>query len=268
MLRSIFIATSAVALLAAAPALAAPAANWTGFYAGLNGGYGGDQFKYNLDGTWTDISPDPDNDSPATFGAVAKQQSGGFVGGGQVGYAYQFSNDVVVGVEADIDASTIKARDTISGSAVTAANNTGAVDATIGSQIDYIGTVRARLGMSALDGRVMPYITGGMAYGQVKSSASFDTSGFTVGEIGGVSIPAGAAISQTATRVGWTLGAGADVALTDQLSLRAEYLYVDLGKSRLADADFDVGDNNIVGTLDRTTTAHLVRVGFNYRFGG
>ena len=64
--------------------IAAPAFSWTGFYAGGHAGYG-----------WADL----DNDLTDAAGDGNKPD--GFFGGGQVGYNYQFSNQIVLGLEAD-----------------------------------------------------------------------------------------------------------------------------------------------------------------------
>lgn len=108
--------------------------SWTGFYAGLNAGYGWGSF----------------NRASST---IMGKASGGVLGG-QVGYNYQFSN-VVVGVEGDANWSWQ------SGDRSTAAG------ATRGS-LEWFGTLRGRVGFAA--DRALIYGTGGYAGGQVKAS--------------------------------------------------------------------------------------------------
>ncbi|KAF0231443.1 MAG: outer membrane protein [Beijerinckiaceae bacterium] len=111
-----------------APAYArAPIFTWTGFYVGVNAGYG----FGGMTGPGSGIFKDPS----------------GFIGGGQVGYNYQI-NQVVVGLETDLQYSGISGK-----------------SAAVGSKgsIPYFGTVRARAGV-AMD-RFLPYITAGYAYG-------------------------------------------------------------------------------------------------------
>lgn len=110
-----------------APAIRAiPTFTWTGFYAGLNAGYGFGSYS----GTAT-----PGFSSPR-----------GFVGGGQVGYNQQIGQ-FVAGLEADLAYSDIKDK-----------------LANVGKErVGYIGTIRGRMGY-AVD-RFMPYVTGGFAYG-------------------------------------------------------------------------------------------------------
>jgi len=256
MLRRILFA-SAIAACAALPSIAsaAPAANWSGFYVGVNGGYGGDKFKYNADGAFTDNSGEVP--TVTDFSGEASQTSGGFIGGAQIGYNFQAGEGWVIGAEADIDASNIKGETSISGSSL--GDLTGSASAAIRSKLDYLGTVRARVGMPIGDGRFMPYVTGGLAYGRVKSAA-------TLGIDGGSSLDSFTE-SVSKTRTGWTLGAGAEYAITDNVSFKTEYLYVDLGRHTLLDDSFDIGGDVLGARLGLKTTANIVRAGVNIRFG-
>ena len=269
MLRSILLA-SAFAACVAGPAMAAPAQTWTGFYVGVNAGFGGDKFTYPVNGTLTDLSPDEDTDPVTSFSGSASQNSSGFLGGGQVGYNYQFSNGFVLGAEADIDASSIEGKVALLGAST--GGITGTAAAQLSSKLDYLGTVRMRAGWPVADGRFVPFISGGLAYGQVSSSASI---GVTPGSgSGGTAL----SISQHSMRTGWTLGAGADYAITDKLSFRAEYLYVDLGTKTLLSGSSNLGqsigdlfvigdsDETLAGSLGMKTTANIVRAAMNYRF--
>ncbi|HWA61679.1 MAG TPA: outer membrane beta-barrel protein [Caulobacteraceae bacterium] len=263
MLRKILMASAIAAACAAVPAIAsaAPAQNWTGFYVGVNGGYGGDKVHFDGAGTYTDYAPDPDLDSPAAVSAKANATSSGFIGGAQVGYNFMVSDNLIVGAEADIDVTDIKAQADLSGTSTGGA--TGTASAKIGSKIDYLGTVRARVGMPMFEGRFVPYLAGGLAYGRVHSYADASFSGF-LNE--GSTSTGSFSLDHTKTQTGWTLGGGADYALTDRLSFRAEYLYVDLGKDRIYNDSFDINDGYVDAVVDMKTTANIVRVGMNYRF--
>jgi outer membrane immunogenic protein len=110
-----------------------------------------------------------------------------------------------------------------------------------------IKRVRARVGY-AWD-RLLVYGTGGFAYGQVNSSASA-----AVGAGGG-----GGAIfaSQNSGRVGWT------DAITKNLTVKTEYLYVNLGTPTA----FNQTLLGVVGVnVGEKTTANIVRAGLNYKF--
>ncbi len=183
----------------------APAFSWTGFYIGLNGGGGFGRSAW---------------DSTGSFNT-----SGGLVGG-TIGYNYQVGQ-AVVGVEGDIDWADI--------------NGTTNNFCTLGCKTSdsWLSTVRGRLGYAA--DRFMPYITGGVAFGDIKAA----TPGFAGG---------------SDDRAGWTLGAGLEFAVAQNWSLKAEYLYVDLGK-------FNCGIACGAAVTDNVSfTTNLIRAGVNYHF--
>jgi len=256
MLRSVLIG-SAIAAALAAPAFAQQAAggyNWTGPYVGVNLGYGGGSFKYPFSGT-TDAA----GTNPVAGGL--RQSSSGVLGGAQVGYNFELPSGALFGAEADIDASSIGGRTSYS----SLDSLGGATSGAIRSRIDCLGTVRGRVGDAMFDGKFLPYLTGGFAYGGVRTTAATSCSSCGVGgATAGSSFDSG-----RATQTGWTAGAGADYALTNHLSFRAEYLYVDLGKTALANdaAQFSApGANLYNASVAEKTTANVVRVGVNYKF--
>ncbi len=187
-----------------APAFVPAAYSWNGFYLGINGGYAWGSSDWNGFGS----SADP---------------SGGLVGV-TAGYNWQ-SGQWVFGLEADIDWVDIK------GSFTNAACPTGCE-----TKNTWLGTARGRLGY-AFD-RVMPYVTGGAAFGQVKA---------TQAGIGSVSD----------TNVGWTVGAGIEAAIVANWTAKIEYLYVDLG---------DVACAACLPTSNVDFRTHVVRAGLNFRF--
>ena len=174
----------------------APVFSWTGFYVGLNGGYG------------------LGTGSSAGFG----NPSGGLIGG-TAGYNYQIGQ-FVVGAEGDWDWADL----TKSGT-----NSVGAYN----SKVDSIVTARARAGF-AID-RTLLFVTGG--YAGVDEKLSFP------------GLPA----SETNWRSGGVIGAGAEYAITNNITAKAEYLYAPLGKS------------NFQGVKDDTNLS-LFRAGLNYKF--
>jgi outer membrane immunogenic protein len=92
------------------------------------------------------------------------------------------------------------------------------------SQLDWFGTARVRLGYVPTQ-RLLVYGTGGLAYGEVQGNLEWSN------VFSGVVTSRYWEGSDSDVRVGWTLGAGAEYALTSAISIRAEYLYLDLGKS-------------------------------------
>ncbi|MCR4520168.1 MULTISPECIES: outer membrane protein [Bosea] len=177
-----------------------PAFTWTGFYVGANAGYG-----------WGNVNAN---------GFANVGDLDGFVGGGQVGYNYQMGQ-FVVGLEADLQAADLSS-----------GNNLGLINV----KTDYFGTVRARVGV-AFD-RFMPYITGGWAYGNVKTS-----------------IPGIGFSSDRSHTGGYAVGAGLEYAVTNNIIAGVEYLYVDLGEKNILGANTKIG-----------TDFSVVRARLSYKF--
>jgi len=254
MLRPVVLASAALAGVAslnlAAPAFAQSADSWTwtGPYIGVNLGYGGGDFKYPFSGT-TDAA----GGNPVT--GRARQSSSGVLGGGQAGYNFQLPSGLVLGLETDIDAADIGANSSLFSTTNAGNLTTGGVD----SRINYLGTVRGRVGKPMFDGRFLPYVTGGFAYGGVRNSANFNCT----------TCASGAFATNTQTQTGWTVGAGAEYSLDRHLSLKVEYLYVDLGSADLTGAA-DTINVPAAGLFNadvrEKTAANVVRVGLNYRF--
>lgn len=204
-----------------APPLAVPMWSWTGFYVGVHGGYGGNHFNYPFEVFSYD-------------GAASLTSSGGF-GGGQIGYNWQ-TGTFLLGIEADIAASDIKGR---------VAASAGPFALSAGSKIDYFGTVRGRLGL--VWDRFMVYGTGGFAYGKVNTYADAD-----LGNFGDYSF------SRTRSRTGWAAGGGFEYAVTNNLTVKTEYVYIDLGTSSVYSSG--------LFSISTRTTAHTVKAGLNWKF--
>ena len=180
--------------------------SWTGFYAGVNGGWGFGRTDWDVLGIGsTDFSVD-----------------GGVIGG-TLGYNWQLGA-TVIGLEGDLDWSGIKGTST----------NAVCVGAVCEMRNNWLGTTRGRIGYAF--GRMMPYVTGGAAFGDVKMSTA-------VG-------------SENETRVGWTLGGGVEAAIVGPWSAKLEYLYTDLGKANCsltgcgASTDVDFRNNLVRGGIN------------------
>jgi len=212
-----------------APPLAVPAWSWSGFYLGLHGGFGGDTFHYPISAPAIPLS------------AQASMNSSGFFGGGQIGYNYQFAPSWVAGIEADISASGIWGK---LGASITAPV---ALTAGAGSQLEWFGTVRGRLGY-LINPRTLVYGTAGYAYGATKSLIT--VSGLVT-----------ASASTTKDKSGWTAGGGIEYALNRWLSVKAEYLYLDLGTDTL----ISLGGGAL--TVSETTKVHTIKAGLNVKLG-
>lgn len=222
---------------------------WSGFYVGLNAGYSWDE-KGNVA-----VS------SPANIWAVGVSGSGalapsneGFIGGGQIGYNYQFAHVFVAGVEADIQG---LASD---GGAATGVGFETPVLSTLtaSKKLDYLGTVRGRLGY-LVSPTLLAYGTGGLAYGQASLNASVFQS------VNGVATGS-SSVSFSDTRVGWAAGGGVEWLFLPQWSAKAEYLYYSLGSvSTAANLTFN-GAPVGVTAVSSQFKGHVVRAGVNYHF--
>ncbi len=213
-----------VAPMAPAPMIAAvPVFTWTGFYVGVNAGYG-----------WGTN----DNDSifiPGQGYVNLGNDDGGFVGGGQIGYNLQLGS-FVVGVETDLQYADLGGSD----------HFYNGVNYGYGG-LDYFGTVRARLGV-AID-RALVYATGGFAYGGGDNGGNCFLGTNLVG------------CDDDDTSGGWTLGGGVEFAVTNNLTVKLEGLYVNLDRGG-DDGFLDTGANNNRDDLE----FGVVRAGLNFKF--
>lgn len=157
--------------------------SWTGLYVGAQVGYGW--------GT-TDAKSGPLTGFDQTY----SYDTNGWLGGGHLGYNWQFQN-LVYGIETDLEASGVSGR------------GVGSLGLTHGTDLGWQGSTRGRLGI-AYD-RTLFYATAGIAYGDVKIDKGF--------------------ASYSDIRTGWTAGAGVEHAISDRMTLRLEYRYTDLGSS-------------------------------------
>lgn len=249
-----------------APPLAA-VSSWTGFYAGLNVGYGFNDpvatFAPN-----DVVSANVFNFSNPNPAASVAYDVKGVLGGAQAGYNWQVSPNWLIGLEADFQGSDIK------GSAATPyalIGRPGQVNAE--QNVEWFGTLRARAGWLATD-KLLVYGTGGLAYGSVHANSTLsNTVGYTAtgGGFGAACPPAsGACYTGPTTKVmtGYTAGGGFEYAAWRNVSFKAEYLYVNLGSSSITSAAPSVPGNAIssYNTHFSDLDFHVVRVGANYHF--
>jgi outer membrane immunogenic protein len=224
---------SAADLAAPEPAAATVAGiDWSGFYIGINGG-----------GAWGDYESELTVTGLPGFAIGLDQSAGGFLVGGQAGYNHQFNN-FVLGVEADAQFSQIEGDFSIP---ITTPGPAGdLVNASFST--DFLATFRGKVGY-AFD-NVLVYATGGAAVTEIETKFAL-LDGF---------VP-GLSVSDSQTHWGWTAGAGVEVAINENWSLKAEYLYIDFDEeSYFEDALSPFADYSV--DLD----TQIVRAGLNYRF--
>ena len=246
----------------------APVFTWSGFYAGTLTGYGfSDNQRVRTIGT-----------TPATIGALSSGRRPLLrridaddmtsVGGG-IGYDHQFTPGagLVVGVAADATLMDLGRRRGYVGPAAFGSEATA-----FRSQLDWLGTVRGRVGY-AFD-RVLVYGTGGFAYGNTLYRAAFADAGRNFSQLG----------QFDGMSTGYVYGGGIEYALpTDSIlakfnllsylnliqsqavTVKAEYLRYDLGSKNVLVAPVGGGVGSYISRFN--TEGNLVRGGFTYRFG-
>jgi outer membrane immunogenic protein len=236
--------------------------DWTGFYAGVNGGYSWGKSSSTVTGT-TGV--------PSTFTFPLSTNMDGGLGGGQIGYNWQFNKNWLFGLEADIQGTWQKGSAQAPTFSFTPTATIAPLPTTTGTgvltqKLPWFGTARARLGVEPSDHWLL-YVTGGLAYGQVNTSANTSTSVAFPG--GPVLAAASATGTANTTRAGWTIGAGAEWVLSGRWTAKVEYLYIDLGtvNNAFAFTGLAGGAFATVATSSHITD-NIFRAGVNYRFSG
>lgn len=218
--------------------------SWTGFYVGPNAGF--TWSSSNVDTIATDVfgNPMPGNGVAFGIGSAAlvngsrSVKNNSFIGGGQLGHNWLFDN-IVVGVETDFQgiAGGNKSRTLLTSLVVVEPINQAL---TVSKRTEWLGTVRGRIGV-LMTPTVLPYLTGGLAYGGVKSNLAISQQVIGAAALPNVYTSAGGV---SKTRVGWALGAGGEWMFMNNWSAKFEYMYYDLGKVIFANgalANFNIG---------------------------
>ena len=212
-----------------APMTAAP--SWTGLYLGINAGGG-------LQNTIID-----DKDCNLSCSSLSFSKAFATVGG-TAGYNYQFGAGVI-GLEGDINYSSYKT--SLNDPSWNAPN--GSLHS---NKTNWFSTIRGRFGLAVSN--VMVYGTAGVALVDRNSTGSASNGGcpsdcFTIKN----------------TSVGIAAGGGAEYMLSNNWSMKAEYLYITTGTGRAHDGNpARVQSYNQYAATD---SMQVGRLGINYRFG-
>lgn len=257
-----------------------PGCNWTGFYLGGNSGYWWVQNnKVVTTGSTSFINQTFALGASNIANALAQiatnnfsLHSNGFIGGGQVGYNYQYSKEVLLGLDIDFDG-------------LTNSNNTHALQKvvnlvdfdenyvgslTVKQRINYLGTVRARLGY-LYDPTFLVYVAGGFAYGNV----TLDTAWSAQESLGPTVFPAVATQNNLSkTLSGWTAGVGVEWLFKPNWSARIEYTYYYLNDLNApvtlaqinASSSPSMRWGNAAANTNLSVSTETIRVGINYHF--
>ena len=253
---------SAADMAVKAPPMAPAWYDWTGFYVGVNGGYSWGRSSTNVTGTTS---------APSTLAFPLSHDMDGGLGGGQIGYNWQFNHNWLFGLEADIQgtgqkgtaqAPTFLFTPGVAVAALPSVTATGS----LAQKLPWFGTARARLGVEPTDHWLL-YVTGGLAFGEVENTATATTS---------VAFPGGPVLASAAstgsannTRAGWTIGGGAEWVISGRWTAKVEYLYIDLGtiSDTFAFTGLSTG-GFATASASSHITDNIFRAGVNYRFTG
>ena len=198
-----------------------PAYDWSGLYVGVVGSYGWGEFDSSSEAAFHEL-----NDFSGPL-----DNADGWLAGGTVGFNHQV-NDIVWGIEADVSWSSVN-------------DDFVTADPEWHADLEWFATVRPRIGF-AVD-RFLPYVTGGLAIGGINLDA---TDNF-----------AATSDSDNKTHFGWTIGAGVEFAVSENMTIKAEYDYVDFGRE-----EYDVTGTGFHAVEDMDLDIHMVRVGLNWSF--
>jgi outer membrane immunogenic protein len=256
---------------------------WTGFYVGLSagGGFGLGGIHNNVTSALCSVAfiglgCDLDQASSAAVAAVPggfDTHPSGFIGGGQIGYNYQMGW-FVWGVEADFSEADI------GGSASKTVRATGldliapavivnTATGTANQKLDWLGTLRGRVGFVPFT-PLLVYATGGLAYGHVSIDTTLSETATVTGVPGVCPCSATSTASTSSTQFGWTAGGGVEWMFAPHWSLKAEFLYYNLGTVSTNMTLVQLNGGVPFTTIGITSTANvkgdIARGGINYRF--
>jgi outer membrane immunogenic protein len=196
--------------------------HWSGFYVGGNGGYAGG----NSSVSYTAGDPASRQSIPS-----ADFKTNGGLAGGQIGFNWQLTALWLAGIETDYQWSNSK------GVASSNFRLAGVGTATMVSNesLTSFGTLRLRMGVTPASALLL-YGTAGLAYGRVAENLTISSvAAGAPAAVGGVSYSCtggnAACFAGSSSNVmwGWTAGAGAEYAITNNLTLKGEVLYINLG---------------------------------------
>jgi len=247
---------------AQAPAQAqTPVFNWTGYYVGVHTGYRAGDFSGNA--PWAT----PCGCEALLFNSVPYSTTAGSgIFGFHAGYNYQFSPDVLVGIETSWSWGR--------GTARISATSSDSFDgfSTFNSlnyklQLTWSGDVRGRFGFVRNDW--LFYATGGVAFQYVKVSGNTQYAD----SFGADSVSILGQLSQNKLLVGYVVGLGAERMAFGGWTWRMEYLFADFG-SKNFNVQFNgsgqiLGDSFVtVGSapLNLTLQTHTIRIGVTKLF--
>lgn len=244
-----------------------------GWYVGLNAGFGITSGN-GIANTGTDTGLGGLGSilvgTPPGLPLEADANPQGFVGGGQFGYNWQYARGFLLGVEGDFDGVAAK-KTFIAGPSIGASNitaiNFAPTTGIFHREWDWVSTLRARFGVQVLNGSFMPYVTAGGAAAEVKIGNQFvclTCAPSTATEAGTVG-------SNSITRFGGAAGAGFEWMIVPKFTIKAEYMYVEVGSSHstltyVGTAGGGAGPSTSTMTSTARNGLNIMRGGINWYF--
>ena len=256
---------------------------WTGFYCGVSAGY----ITYDADVTYANgldyYSGNPaDYDGGFLVGDKLSVSDQAALLGVNCGYDYQFDSGLVVGLQGDFHvAPDLGGSDMQERTHEYGENGDPTAEAHFTSELTNLSMFRGKIGYGF--NRFNVYVTGGLAAGSVKSSFYDEyihapTTGTALNKDVNFLSPSNG-YSTTDLRLGYVVGAGTEYALTENLSLKVEGLFYDLGKltsgTKVQKDNFHdftppgstpIKDVDPYGSYDDTASGMVVMTGLNLRF--
>jgi outer membrane immunogenic protein len=256
-LLSRVVAVAFVSILGAGAEVHAQSYEWMGLYGGVT--LGGS--VYHLSSTTSASCPpggyfctpaSPLNANSIASTATMPSSGSAFIGSGEVGFNWQYG-EWVFGPEADAGYFNLHGTRQFKGAYTVPVGGTRSY--LVGEQFstDWLITARGRVGYTVIPA-VIVYVTAGLAATDFTVQNSFSDA-------------SGANESASVTNhIGWTAGAGTEVALTQNWSLKAEYLFLDLGSQSVTGTVTNPAGLSNGLTTSSAVQTHILRAGFNYRF--
>lgn len=223
--------------------------SWTGIYLGANIGYGTNASNAHLtpQSEASNFILENFNTPPAALNV----QTAGFLGGADLGYNWMVHPTILLGVEGDIDYAHIGGTNAITPSQLN-------VTTSVQKNISWLGTIRGRLGKLASP-QFLTYLTSGPAFARLQ---------YTVNERQPTTnCPYNfmcLSNSQTQGKTGFVIGGGVEYSMTSHTTLKAEYLYLDLGSMKM-NAQGQSTSGPVALQTSTTFNTNILRLGAHYK---
>lgn len=225
----------------------AKARRWDGFYAGLNVGASTPENSLQK-ATYENALGGLDTARRAGFFPLNTARNEGVMAGAQVGYNRSIGWGVF-GAETDFQ--WMSATTTTASSPIIGGQQ---LSTSVQRSQSWFGTTRVKLGFAPMD-YLLLYGTGGLAYGNPSLSVAISSNN--------AAPPVNSFASTSNVHVGWTAGLGAELSVGPRWSVKAEYLYYDLGTNSVSNG-YTFANSTVTTTVNEKGS--IVRGGVNYRF--